>query len=187
MAGASSKPTYCAPPSRRRSLHPPDRHGARAAPGRRRFQGGRGRKGFPFVEAGCDRSGRGVGAHRVRMVVASFLARTAIAGRGAPVVPAHLVAGDRRRKTTAGNGCGQGNRPRPFFRIFNPGPGPGDDPDGDYVRRGFVEPGQVAGRRSTSPGVPEACPGTRNAYVATRRAGSELDATPRSSPMVSAV
>jgi deoxyribodipyrimidine photo-lyase len=110
-----------------------------------------GRTGYPLVDAGMrELAATGRMHNRVRMVVASFLAKDLLLDwrLGERHFMRHLVDGD----LASNNGGWQwaassGTDPQPWFRIFNPTlQGERFDPDGAYVRRWVPELAGVPGR-----------------------------------------
>jgi deoxyribodipyrimidine photo-lyase len=107
----------------------------------------RGRTGYPIVDAGMRQLWQTGWMHnRVRMVVASFLAKNLGMHwlHGArwfwdTLVDADLANNTQGWQWTAGTGADAA----PYFRVFNPvSQAMRFDPDGDYVRRwipGFAE------------------------------------------------
>lgn len=119
-----------------------------------------GRTGYPIVDAGMRQlASIGWMHNRVRMIVASFLAKDLLIDwrEGERHFMASLVDGD----PASNNGGWQwaastGTDAAPYFRIFNPTrQGERFDPDGDYVRRWVPElaglPGKSAHRPWESP------------------------------------
>jgi deoxyribodipyrimidine photo-lyase len=103
-----------------------------------------GRTGYPMVDAGMrELAATGFMHNRVRMIVASFLAKDLLLDwrRGERWFMRHLVDGD----LASNNGgwqwaAGTGTDAQPWFRIFNPVlQGEKFDPAGDYVRRWVPE------------------------------------------------
>ena len=99
-----------------------------------------GRPGYPIVDAGMrELAATGLMHNRVRMIVASFLAKDLLVDwrRGERWFMTHLVDGD----LASNNGgwqwaAGTGTDAAPYFRIFNPVvQGMRFDPYGVYVRR----------------------------------------------------
>jgi deoxyribodipyrimidine photo-lyase len=108
-----------------------------------------GRTGYPIVDAGMRQLlTEGWMHNRVRMVVASFLAKDLLVDwrRGEAFFRLHLADGD----PASNNGgwqwaAGSGTDAQPFFRIFNPVlQGRKFDPDGAYVKRWIPELAGVA-------------------------------------------
>ena len=85
--------------------------------------------------------------NRVRMIVASFLAKdlSGRLARGRALVLGHLVDGDEANNAMNWQWVsGTGPDAQPFFRVFNPvGQGEKFDPQGDYVRRWIPELGKL--------------------------------------------
>ena len=81
--------------------------------------------------------------NRVRMIVASFLAKDLLVDwrEGERFFRAHLVDGDLASNVGGWQwSAGTGTDAQPFFRIFNPvSQGERFDPDGAYVRRWIPE------------------------------------------------
>jgi deoxyribodipyrimidine photo-lyase len=99
-----------------------------------------GRTGYPIVDAGMrELAATGFMHNRVRMIVASFLAKDLLIDwrRGERWFMTHLVDGD----LASNNGgwqwaAGTGTDAAPYFRIFNPvAQGKRFDPVGRYIRR----------------------------------------------------
>jgi deoxyribodipyrimidine photo-lyase len=99
-----------------------------------------GRTGYPIVDSGMrELAATGLMHNRVRMIVASFLAKDLLVDwrRGERWFMTHLVDGD----LASNNGgwqwaAGTGTDAAPYFRIFNPVvQGMRCDPHGVYVRR----------------------------------------------------
>jgi deoxyribodipyrimidine photo-lyase len=103
-----------------------------------------GRTGYPIVDAGMRQlAATGWMHNRVRMIVASFLAKDLLLDwrLGERHFMRHLVDGD----LASNNGGWQwaastGTDAAPYFRVFNPTlQGQRYDPDGEYVRRWVPE------------------------------------------------
>lgn len=114
-----------------------------------------GRTGFPIVDAGMRQLlAEGWMHNRVRMIVASFLAKDLHVDwrLGARWFMQHLVDGDLASNQHGWQWvAGSGTDAAPYFRVFNPvSQGRKFDPSGDYVRRYVAELRDVEG-----PGVHE--------------------------------
>ena len=105
---------------------------------------GRGRTGYPFVDAGMRQLWNTGWMHnRVRMVVASFLIKHLLidwrdgeAWFWDTLLEADLAANAASWQWVAGTGADAS----PYFRVFNPfGQGEKFDPEGDYVREWVPE------------------------------------------------
>ena len=103
-----------------------------------------GKTGYPIVDAGMRQlRAEGWMHNRVRMIVASFLAKDLLVDwrRGETFFRRHLADGD----PASNNGgwqwaAGSGTDAQPFFRIFNPVlQGRKFDPDAAYVKRWVPE------------------------------------------------
>ena len=106
----------------------------------------RGQTGYPIVDAGMRELGRTGWMHnRVRMIVASFLAKDLLVSwqEGARWFWDTLVDADLANNTLGWQwvaGCGADAAP--FFRVFNPqSQAQKFDPDGEYVKRWVPEHG----------------------------------------------
>jgi deoxyribodipyrimidine photo-lyase len=114
-----------------------------------------GRTGFPIVDAGMRQLlAEGWMHNRVRMIVASFLAKDLHVDwrAGARWFMQHLVDGDLASNQHGWQWvAGSGTDAAPYFRVFNPvSQGRKFDPSGDYVRKYVAELRDVEG-----PGVHE--------------------------------
>lgn len=122
-------------------------------PAQKAFEAWRhGQTGFPIVDAGMRQLlGEGWVHNRVRMIVASFLAKDLHLPWwwGAQHFMDHLVDGDLASNQHGWQWvAGSGTDASPYFRVFNPTTqGEKFDPDGDYVRRWVPELRAVEGRR----------------------------------------
>ncbi len=99
-----------------------------------------GRTGYPIVDAGMrELAATGLMHNRVRMIVASFLAKNLLVDwrRGERWFMTHLVDGDLANNNGGWQwAAGTGTDAAPYFRIFNPVlQGMRFDPAGAYVRR----------------------------------------------------
>jgi deoxyribodipyrimidine photo-lyase len=126
-----------------------------------------GRTGYPMVDAGMrELAATGFMHNRVRMIVASFLAKDLLLDwrLGERHFMNHLVDGD----LASNNGgwqwaAGTGTDAQPYFRIFNPQlQGEKFDPEGEYVRRWVPELSKVSKRHVHRPW--QATPHERGAY-----------------------
>ncbi|MFB9904524.1 cryptochrome/photolyase family protein [Allokutzneria oryzae] len=127
-----------------------------------------GKTGFPIVDAGMRQLlAEGWMHNRVRMIVASFLAKDLHLWwrRGATHFMRYLVDGDLASNQHGWQWtAGSGTDASPYFRVFNPiTQGEKFDPNGDYVRRYVPELREVAGKRVHQPwkldgGVPAGYP-----------------------------
>lgn len=121
-----------------------------------------GRTGFPIVDAGMRQLlGEGWIHNRVRMIVASFLAKDLHLPWwwGARHFMEHLIDGDVASNQHGWQWvAGSGTDAAPYFRVFNPiAQGEKFDPQGDYVRRWVPELRGIAGRAAHKlPGGPPA-------------------------------
>ena len=109
---------------------------------------GRGRTGFPLVDAGMRQLlAEGWMHNRVRMVTASFLVKDLLIDwrRGERWFRHHLLDADVSQNV--GNwqwAAGSGADASPYFRIFNPiSQSKKFDPDGEYIRRWVPELGKA--------------------------------------------
>ncbi|SDN38926.1 cryptochrome/photolyase family protein [Allokutzneria albata] len=127
-----------------------------------------GKTGFPIVDAGMRQLlAEGWMHNRVRMIVASFLAKDLHLWwrRGAAHFMRYLVDGDLASNQHGWQWtAGTGTDASPYFRVFNPiTQGEKFDPDGDYVRKYVPELRGVPGKRVHQPwkldgGVPPGYP-----------------------------
>ena len=193
--GGTSTPTCCGTGRRPRT-------GVRRADGRpdlrprgRRRRAvrrlGRGRTGYPIVDAGMRQLRGEAWVHnRVRMIVASFLVKDLHIDwwRGARHFLEHLVDGDLASNNHGWQWvAGTGTDASPYYRVFNPTrQGQQFDPDGEYVRRWVPELRDVPTGTCTSRGWRPAAspPGIRSRSSSTRTsARSPWPATRRSGPV----
>jgi len=103
-----------------------------------------GMTGYPIVDAGIRQLlHEGWMHNRVRMIVASFLAKDLLVDwrEGERFFRAHLVDGDLASNVGGWQwSAGTGTDAQPFFRVFNPvSQGERFDPDGTYVKRWIPE------------------------------------------------
>ena len=129
----------------------------------------RGRTGFPMVDAGMRQLlAEGWMHNRVRMIVASFLAKDLHLPwwRGARHFMRHLVDGDLASNQHNWQwAAGSGTDAAPYFRVFNPiTQGEKFDPSGSYIRRYVPELAEVHGKGVHRPwdlpgGPPKGYPG----------------------------
>ncbi|MCP3800153.1 DNA photolyase family protein [Allokutzneria sp. A3M-2-11 16] len=127
-----------------------------------------GKTGFPIVDAGMRQLlAEGWMHNRVRMIVASFLAKDLHLWwrRGAAHFMRHLVDGDLASNQHGWQwAAGTGTDASPYFRVFNPiTQGEKFDPNGDYVRKYVPELRGVPGKHVHQPwrldgGVPPGYP-----------------------------
>ena len=115
-----------------------------------------GRTGYPFVDAGMRQLRETGWMHnRVRMVVASFLAKDLLIDwrRGERFFLQRLVDGDPASNDGGWQwAASTGTDAQPYFRIFNPvAQGLRFDPDGVYVRRYVPELARLAGAAAHAP------------------------------------
>lgn len=115
-----------------------------------------GRTGYPFVDAGMRQLlATGWMHNRVRMVVASFLAKDLHVWWpvGARHFLDHLIDGDVASNNHGWQwAAGTGTDAAPYFRVFNPvRQGLRFDPDGAYVRRWVPELSHLAGPAAHEP------------------------------------
>ncbi|GAA3993054.1 deoxyribodipyrimidine photo-lyase [Allokutzneria multivorans] len=115
-----------------------------------------GQTGFPVVDAGMRQLlAEGWMHNRVRMIVASFLAKDLHIWwrRGASHFMRHLVDGDLASNQHGWQWtAGSGTDASPYFRVFNPiTQGEKFDPNGDYVRKYVPELRGVQGKAVHQP------------------------------------
>ncbi|WP_156757594.1 cryptochrome/photolyase family protein [Actinokineospora pegani] len=116
----------------------------------------RGETGFPIVDAGMRQLlAEGWMHNRVRMIVASFLAKDLHLPwwLGARHFMTHLVDGDLASNQHGWQWtAGSGTDAAPYFRVFNPvTQGEKFDPEGTYVRRYVPELAGVQGKKVHQP------------------------------------
>jgi len=115
-----------------------------------------GQTGYPIVDAGMRQLLQEGWMHnRVRMIVASFLAKDLHLWwkRGADWFMKHLVDGDLASNTHGWQWtAGTGTDASPYFRVFNPTTqGQRFDPNGDYIRRYVPELAHLDARQIHEP------------------------------------
>ncbi|MEO6084354.1 MAG: deoxyribodipyrimidine photo-lyase [Umezawaea sp.] len=118
-----------------------------------------GRTGFPIVDAGMRQLlAEGWMHNRVRMIVASFLAKDLHLPwwLGAKHFMDHLIDGDLASNQHGWQwAAGSGTDAAPYFRVFNPiTQGEKFDPDGDYIRKYVPELRDVRGKAIHQPHDP---------------------------------